>query len=161
MLQQVCEYINNYFIPKDNGTPRVQQGDYTVSSGMISPIPALKDGQRFLIMGSALNDGVYTYHAAGITTDDDNDASWLADEPFTGYIYPMNVPRSVLEAIAEGKEWQEANRAAMNSPYTSENVSGVYSYTLSKEMEEAKQHPLGLPKYITSRFERWRKINFD
>lgn len=155
MLQQVCEYIHNYF-----KASAYFSGTFEISGGMISPLTLL-DGQRFLIEGSALNDGVYTYHAAGITNDDDNDASWLADEPFTGYIYPMNVPRSVLVAIAEGKEWQEANRAAMNSPYTSENVSGVYSYTLAKEMEEAKQHPLGLPKYITSRFERWRKINFD
>lgn len=154
MLQQVCEHIHNYF--KDSAIG----GTFEITGGMISPLSIL-NGQRFLIEGSAINDGVYTYHASGIKNDDDSAVAGLADETFTGRVYPMNVPRSVLNGVAEGTEWKTANSAAMNSPYTSENVSGVYSYTLAKEIEEAKQSALGLPKYITSRFERWRKINFD
>ena len=64
MLQEVCEYIHNYFIPKDNGLPRVWHGDFTIADGVISPAPALKDGQRFMNAGSDLNDGVYTFHEA-------------------------------------------------------------------------------------------------
>ena len=64
MLQQVCEYIHNYFI-KDR-----HESDYEIIGGTIS-LPFLKEGQRFLISGSDLNDGVYTYHADGIKDDDD------------------------------------------------------------------------------------------
>ena len=77
MLNQICENICNYFIQNR------YEGRYEISGGMIS-LPLL-DGQRFLIQGSALNDGMYTYHDTGIKDDDDKTlAVGLQDETFTG-----------------------------------------------------------------------------
>ena len=59
MLQQVCEHIHNYHIM------RQVPGTFEIAGGTIS-LPFLLEGQRFLIEGSALNDGVYTYHESGI-----------------------------------------------------------------------------------------------
>lgn len=157
MLQQVCDYIHNYFIPKDNGVPRVWQGNYTIASGVISPAPPLKEGQRFMILGSDLNDGIYTYYTEAIMNDDDKVAAELRDEVFSGSIAAMSVPAAIMTAISEGAEWREQHASALNGQYTSENVSGVYSYTISPQIAEAQNHPLGLPAYITNQFERWRK----
>ena len=79
MLQQVCEFIHNYFI-KDS-----QSGIYEIADGVIS-LPFVLEGQRILIEGSALNDGMYTYHANGLTNDDDTEAAGLADESWTGTV---------------------------------------------------------------------------
>ena len=157
MLQQVCDYIHNYFISKDNGVPRVWQGNYTIASGVISPAPPLKEGQRFMIIGSDLNDGIYTYYADAIMNDDDKVAAELRDEVFSGSIAAMSVPIAIMNAIVEGLAWREQHASAMNGQYNSENVSGVYSYTISPQITEALNHPLGLPAYITNQFERWRK----
>ena len=54
MLQQICESIHNYFVMERH------DGQFTAAEGVIS-LPFLVDGQRFLIAGSVLNDGMYTY----------------------------------------------------------------------------------------------------
>ena len=121
MLNQICENICNYFIQKRH------EGQFEISNGMIS-LPLL-DGQRFLIQGSALNDGMYTYHADGIKDDDDSIAVGLQDETFAGTICALAVPPAVIALSAEVNAWVDANGESVNSPYTSENVIGVYSYT--------------------------------
>lgn len=151
MLEKACANVHNYFISA------AYPARYSIVSGMISPLPPLKEGQRFWLVGSALNDGVYTYHTDAIMNDDDAAEAVLLDEDFDGTICGMAVPREFLDGVREGLEWQSANQAALSSPYTSENVSGVYSYTLSQEIAEAKNSPLGLPVRISSRFDRWRK----
>lgn len=120
MLEQVCDYVHNYFIR------HAYTGNLTISGGTI-PVELL-DGQRFRIRGSALNDGIYTYHADGIKDDDDNDASFLSDETFVGSIEAMGVPQAFLRLVKEIGDWVTTNGAVLNSPYTSESFGG-YSYT--------------------------------
>ena len=73
MLEQVLDYIHNYFVSD------VHVGDFSISSGSIS-LPFLKNGQRFKIIGSDLNDGIYTY-VNGVTRNADGDYDvCLADE---------------------------------------------------------------------------------
>lgn len=123
MLKQVCENICNYF------EKARYDGTFEISGGMIS-LPFLLEGQRFLIEGSVLNDGMYTYHTAGIKNDDDAAVvGLLQDETFAGTICALAVPPAVIALSAEVKAWVEKNGDAVNSPYTSENVIGVYSYT--------------------------------
>ena len=88
MLNQICEHIHNYFIQKRFG------GTYTISGGRIS-LPLL-DGQRFLVQGSVLNDGMYTYHENGIKDDDDAEAVGLHDETWTGTICALAIPPAVI-----------------------------------------------------------------
>ena len=121
MLQQICENICNYFIQKR------LEGRFEIAGGTIS-LPLL-DGQRFLIQGSALNDGMYTYHENGIKDDDDSKAVGLKDETWVGTVCALAVPPAVSALSTEIKAWVAENGAALNSPYTGENVIGVYSYT--------------------------------
>lgn len=122
MLQQICEHIHNYFIQEPH------TGTWTIADGMIS-LPFMLEGQRFWIVGSALNDGVYTYHANGITNDDDTAAAGLRAESFNGTICAMAVPPAVIALSEEINGWVANYGAIVNSPYQSESVQGVYSYT--------------------------------
>lgn len=123
MLEKCCLYCHNYFVRA------AYPGSYTISSGTIDLSALLKEGQRFWLVGSDLNDGVYTWHAAGIKNDDDAQAVTLKDEEFAGTILAMAPPKEFFELAAEISAWQTAYGAQALSPYQSENVIGVYSYT--------------------------------
>jgi len=156
MLQQVCEYIHNYFIQS------LFDGTYTIASGVISPAVSLLEGQRFMIVGSALNDGVYTYHATGIMNDDNSLASILADETFEGTVAALSVPRGVLDTVSDINDWLEKYGEAVNSPYQSENVIGVYSYTKATagNAQSNGTNTATWQSVFKSRLDRWRKVSF-
>lgn len=120
MLTEVCNFVHNYFILE------TYEDEFEISGGTI-PIELL-DGQRFRIQGSALNDGIYTYHSAGIKDDDDSEDMPLSDETFTGTIDAMGVPVLFKRLVKEIAVWVETNSAVLNSPYTSESFNG-YSYS--------------------------------
>lgn len=124
MLQQVMGETNNYFVKTRHS------GVFTIAGGVIS-LPFLLEGQRFKIEGSALNNGVYTYHAEGIKSDDDTDAAGLHDETWTGTICALAVPPAVIALSAEIKSWVDTYGSKVESPYASENMIGVYSYTMA------------------------------
>lgn len=149
MLEQICREINNHFIQ----TPLC--GNYSIRNGVISPL-SLLEGQRFWIVGSALNDGVYTYHENGIRNDDDTDAVGLSDEDFGGTICAMAVPPAVIALSAEIKEWVDKYGENAVSPYTSENVIGVYSYT--KATGSNGTGGIGWKDAFKDRLKGWRKI---
>ena len=151
MLQQVCEYIHNYFIQS------CHEGSYTIASGMIS-LPLL-DGQKFLIQGSVLNDGMYTYHDTGIKNDDNTEAAGLHDETWTGTISALAVPPAVIALSGEIKTWVDNNGEAVNSPYQSENVIGVYSYTKADGGSGAGGSVTWGDVY-KNQLNRWRKVAF-
>ena len=153
MLQQICEYIHNYFIK----TPYC--GEYEIAGGVLSPSLDLKDGQRFLITGSVLNDGIYTYHSTGIKNDDDTDLAGLQDETWAGTICALAVPPAVIALSAEVNAWVETNGAVVNSPYMSESVLGVYSYTKSSGGTGAGGSVSWQDVY-KDKLNRWRKVAF-
>lgn len=152
MLQQICEYIHNYFI-KD-----VHVGNFKIESGMIS-LPFLKDGQRFWITNSDLNDGVYTYHSDGIKNDDNTSAAGLKDESWAGTICALAVPPAVSALSAEINAWVASNGEAVKSPYTSESVLGVYSYTKTTGGTGAGG-TVGWQDVYANQLNRWRKVSF-
>lgn len=124
MLQQIMDHIHNKFIRS------AYPGTYTIADGTVS-LPFLKEGQRFWIVGSDLNDGVYTWHEDGIKDDDDQSVAGLRAETFSGTICALAVPPAVTALAGEINAWVAENGGAVDSPYTSENVIGVYSYTKS------------------------------
>ena len=152
MLQQICEEICNYFI-KDRF-----EGSYEISDAMIS-LPLL-EGQRFLMQGSALNDGMYTYHDTGITNDDDTEAVGLQDETWAGTICALAVPPAVIALSGEVKAWVDANGEALKSPYTGESVLGVYSYTRASGGHGAGGS-VGWMDVFADKLKRYRKVAFD
>ena len=152
MLNQVCENICNYFIKEQYA------GRFEISEGMIS-LPLL-DGQRFLIRGSSVNDGMYTYHDTGIKGDDDQTlAVGLQDETFAGTICALAVPPAVIALSAEIKAWVDANAESQKSPYSGESVLGVYSYTKATGGHGAGGS-VGWMDIYADRLKRWRKVNF-
>lgn len=117
LLETVCAHIHNYFTDEAD----ILAGDWTITDGAIDlSDTSVKPGQYFRIVGSTFNDGVYKYG---------EEAAELTDETFTGEIWPMKVPRPFLQTVSEIEAWQAQYGAAMASPYQSENVIGVYSYT--------------------------------
>mgnify|MGYP007101834073 CR=1 FL=1 len=152
MLEQVCDFVHNYFILDE------YDGTYEIADGTVS-LPFLIEGQRFKIKGSALNDGIYTYHTNGTIYDDDNsDSVYLLSESFNGTICAMGVPRSfekITQAIAA---WQEANEAVLESPYTSESFGG-YSYTKASGSGSNAGGSLGWQDMFGSRLKAYRKIS--
>lgn len=112
MLTQVCAYLKNYFI-KDEKC--IHAGKFSINNGSIL-LPFLVEGQFFRIVGSVLNDGVHRYPASD-----------LQDEVFEGSVWSMAVPPAVVDLTDQIESWCEANRDAIDSPYTSESFGG-YSY---------------------------------
>lgn len=151
MLQQICECIHNYFVKLQIA------GTWTIADGVVSPSLDLLEGQRLLITGSVMNDGVYTYHADGIKNDDDTEAAGLMDETWTGTICALAVPPPVIALSSEIEAWVEQNGEAVNSPYTNESVLGVYSYTKASGGSGAGG-AVSWQDVFASRLNRWRKV---
>ena len=151
MLQQVCENIHNYFIKMPIC------GTFEIADGVISPALQLKDGQRFWLTGSDLNDGVYTYHEDGITNDDDTEAAGLQDETWAGTICALAVPPAVIALSAEIKAWVESYGEVVRTPYTNESVLGVYSYTKASGGSGAGG-AVTWQDAFADRLKRWRKV---
>lgn len=153
MLQQICEHIHNFFIKE------VKAGSFSIDAdGMIS-LPFLKEGQRFWVTNSDLNDGVYTYHADGITNDDDTKAAGLRAEDFSGTICAMAVPPAVVALSGEISDWVEKYGGAVLSPYQSENVIGVYSYTKASGSAGDGSGGSTWQGVFAQRLNAWRKVS--
>lgn len=114
MIGQVCAECKNYFVQPDVD---IHVSNYTVTNGQIGPVPFLKDGQYYRIVGSALNDGVYKHG-----TDD----AALVEEEFFGAVWAMRVPKEFLDLVDDIQAWEEKYSAALASPYTSESFD-IYS----------------------------------
>ena len=52
----------------------------------------------------------------------------MTNETFTGTIWALAIPKSVVELSVKIEEWQSKNGEAVASPYSSESFGG-YSYT--------------------------------
>lgn len=153
MLQQICENIHNYFIHLPIS------GNWTIAGGVVSPFLSLLEGQRFLITGSALNDGMYTFHSAGIKNDDDTAVVGLKDETFAGTICALAVPPAVIALSSEINAWVAKYGEQLNSPYTSESVLGVYSYNKATGGTGAGG-TVSWKDAFKSQLDRWRKVAF-
>ena len=114
MIGQVCAECKNYFVQPDVD---IHVSNYTVTNGQIGPVPFLKDGQYYRIVGSALTDGVYKHG-----TDD----AALMEEEFYGAVWAMRVPKEFLDLVDDIQAWEEKYSAALASPYTSESFD-IYS----------------------------------
>ena len=124
-ISEMCDYCNNYFLKDYIGLTDIYKGDFTISGhDFVSPAFTLKAGQYFRIKGSDLNDGVYCNTQDSLAT--------LADEEFTGQVWLMSVPKAFVTLCDKIAEWRVANEAVTSpnmSPYSSESVQGVYSYS--------------------------------
>lgn len=152
MLTEVCNFIHNYFeIAR-------QTGKFTIENGVIDLSDLLYYGQRFKIVGSHLNDGIYTYRENQIYNDDNTEAVELTDEVFTGAVYAMSVPRDVWQLVFDIQAWINKNKTVLDSPYTSESFGG-YSYTKATGSGANAGGVLGWQDVFRSRLNAYRKIS--
>ena len=138
-LDDLCAELRNYFVKE------VLAGTFTVGGGGIALDGKIAEGQYIRIVGSVFNDGVHKYPLTG-----------LVDETFTGEIWAMAVPPSVI-ALAEdiekfNKDIEE--RGLLDKGYASESFGG-YSYTLK---DGAPLHLVQAERNIKRAKARWRKI---
>ena len=164
MLQEMLESINNYFVPLS-----AEKRTYTISGGVITPDFGAEDGDRFLICGSRRNDGVYTWHAGVIGTDDDErvppatqggeetiKAAGLQDETFAGTIRVMSVPPALVALSGEISQWVATYGAQLSAPMASETFNG-YSYTLKSGGGAGGNGPLTWRDQFGKQLDRWRR----
>lgn len=140
MLEQVLDFIHNYFVRE-----RMVR-EFVISNGSIDL--NLQTGQYFKIVGSVFNDGVHRYPA-----------NTLTDETFTGEIWAMAVPPSVVALAGEITEWVAKYGEAANSPFSSESFGG-YSYSKGSgtNKDGSSGNPSDWRKVFGSRLNHWRKI---
>lgn len=138
MIQQILEYINNWF------EQDMVFGEFKIENGSIDA-DFLQDGQYFRICDSVFNDGVYQYPTNG-----------LKDETFDGVIWALAVPPSVIALSAEIDSWLEKYGDNVNSPYQSESFGG-YSYSKASGAGTGSG-TASWKDVFRSRLNRWRKI---
>lgn len=136
MLDEILAEIRNYF------TVSVHSEDFKVIGGRLSPLDFLQNGQYFRIVGSAMNDGVYRYPYSGLT-----------DETFSGEIWALAVPPTLIALAADIEEYEKKAKETV-SPYNSESFGG-YSYT---KATDSNGTPLSWEKVFAKRLNKWRKI---
>ena len=151
MLTEICDYVHNYF------EYTIFHGEFEIADGMLNLDGLVADGQRFRIVGSALNDGIYTYHADGIKDDDNKEVVTLGTESFGGTIVAMAVPARIIALAEEITEWIAKNKDVLESPYTSESFGG-YSYTKATGSGSNAGGALGWQDVFKSRLNAYRKI---
>lgn len=121
-ITMICLECKNFFLK--NGTADIHNGNYTISGGIITPLPAsVIEGQYFRIVGSKMNDRVIKNTSDELET--------LSDETFSGAIWDMFVPAAFIALCDDISRWIEKNGTAESaalSPFTSESFGG-YSYS--------------------------------
>ncbi len=141
MLEQVLDYIHNYFVKEEH------RGKFKIVGGELI-VNFLQTNQYFKIGGSVLNDGVFQYPA----TD-------LQDEEFEGVIYSMAVPRSLLDLTEEIQGWVDKFGEASASPYQSESFGG-YSYNKGSVVgNNGKSGMVTWQSVFGTRLNAYRKIS--
>jgi hypothetical protein len=138
MLTELCAELRNYFVVE------IHEGRFTIDGGKIAPLDFIQENQYFRIVGSVFNDGVYKN-----TADLE-----LTNENFSGSVWSMAVPPSVIDLAEEIKKYNESDEAKP-SAYTTESFGG-YSYSKATDANGA---PMGWKKVFASRLKPYRRIN--
>lgn len=139
MLEQILDYIHNYFVHKE------YNGVFTISDGRLEgDSDYFLNGQYFKIEGSILNDGLYEYPNYVLT-----------DEEFEGKLLTLAIPPALLTTAQEIGEWVEKNSEIINNPYNSESFGG-YAYS---KTSSSSGGVFGWKDMFGKKLNRWRKIS--
>lgn len=139
MLENVLRHLNNWFLVD------IYEGKFTVENGGIA-LPFLRENQYFRVVGSVFNDGLYKYPASDLT-----------DEKFSGAVWALAIPKSVVDLAGKIEAWQKENADIVLSPYTSENFGG-YSYTKPSNGNGTGAAVGGWQDAFRSELNTWRKL---
>lgn len=134
--------------------PDILPGEYTISGGVLAPIPGVPDGAWVRIVGSLYNDGCYQFPGSGLT-----------DETFDGAVWLMHVSPDFVALYNDINAWEAESKQAiadataevLSGPYSSESFAG-YTYTKKTSIGDIpttwKDSRLG----FSARLDRWRKV---
>lgn len=147
-MLELCSECRNFFKPDK------LPGTYTISGGVIEPLPDIPDGAYIRILGSTFNDGVYKYPHGDFT-----------DESFSGSVWLMHVPPDFVDLLNDINDWETANASAvasataevLASPYQSESFAG-YTYQKKTGVGDIPTVWNDPRLGFASRLNRWRKI---
>lgn len=145
ILEKIMLHLHNWFEKEKH------EGDYTIEDSTLV-LDFLLPNQYYRIVGSVFNDGLHKYGDA---------EDVLTDESFTGEIWSLAPPKAFLELATEIEEWETQNLSAINSPYASENVIGVYSYTLKNGTSgngKGTSEPISWESQFRKRLNAWRML---
>lgn len=115
-MLSVMDKCHNHFLY----TEGVNSGEFIITGGVITPSIEFYPNQYVWVQGSVLNDGLYQADGTGALTG-------LTDEPLTGYIFALRVPKLFLE-LCDHIEKFEADKASRPAGLQSEKVFD-YSWT--------------------------------
>lgn len=140
-MTELCAELNNYF---ERGE---ESGEFEIIDGKLN-VDFLLNNQYFRISGSTFNDGVHKF------SDDEK----LTDEKFSGVILLMAIPPAVISLADDINKWLDDNKAALNSPYSSESFGG-YSYSLATDTGGgAVSSGVSWQAHFRSYLNKWRKV---
>ena len=74
----------------------------------------------------------------------------------------MAVPSAVIALVGEIEKWQAQYEAEMLKPYSSESISGVYSYTKSSSGKSGNKTGSAMITWrdvFAARLNKWRKLH--
>ena len=142
MLEQVLDHIHNYFYTGD-----AIKGTFTITGGALT-LDGVQNNQYYHITGSVFNDGIHKYPSTDLT-----------NETFTGTIYPMAVPKTVLNLVEEISDWVDEYGDVMDSPYQSETVIGVYEYQRATMNQRNGESVSDWQSVFQKRLNAWRKVS--
>lgn len=146
-MTELCAELRNYFdrgLPKYFGETEIKNGSIEID-GKID----LATGQYFRVEGSVFNNGVHQYP--------DYD---MVDEVFRGSIWAMAVPPTVVALCEEMDEWEKTYAGEVSKPYSSETISGVYSYTKAQggSVNGGSSPTVTAFDIFARKLNKWRKI---
>ena len=143
LLDEICDHIHNYFVIS------MHEGDFTIENESLN-VDFLQEGQYFRIIGSVFNDCVYQYPAEG-----------LINESFSGVIWAMAVPPSLIALLSEIEAWiakYDGEDSTVKSPFTSESFNN-YSYSKASGSSASGSYtPVTWRDIFASKLARWRKL---
>lgn len=145
-MTDLCAELKNYF---NRGMP-VWFGEFHIVNGVLeSDKISLLPGQYYRIIGSVFNDGVHSFQTEELT-----------DESFSGAVWAMAVPPAVIALVREINDWIDKYEAETMKPFSSETISGVYSYTKAGGGSGEGGGSAGptWQSMFSQRLNKWRKI---
>lgn len=144
---RVCSYLRNWF----DRNQQHYSGIIEIQNGALAETYGLNSGQYFRIVNSRKNDGVYKYPV-----------TVLEDEIFVGTIIGMSIPKAVLEIMSKIETWENKYfnvSGASMSPFSSESISGVYSYSKSTGANDTAKDKSGTWQgTFGAELSPWRKM---